>query len=169
MRQVHAKGLTGMQIKQVQLSKSDFEKMPERERLAILLLGHFANEINILSKLLIMSSNRMGDHNTAERRAHHSQTLVIGRLFAGKLFEGWNVIKAQYFGTKLSREYTPLLDDKAKAALDNLKTYFSNAKNPIRRVRNKLASHYDEDVVKEAFSRVPEAEDWEFLIARNYG
>ena len=68
--------------------------MPTAERTALLLLGHACNEINVLSKLILMARKQSHaiqfvDHVEA------AQTFVLMRLLIGKLHEAWEFFKAR--------------------------------------------------------------------------
>jgi hypothetical protein len=83
-----------MRVHRVNLTKARLAAMPIAERTALLLLGHAANEINVLSKLILMSRKQppaiqLVDHVEA------AQTFVVMRLLIGKLHEAWEMFKAR--------------------------------------------------------------------------
>ena len=62
----------------VNLTKSKLAAMPEAERSLLPLLGHANNEINVLSKLILMARKdepeiKLIDHVEAGRLCHHAR------------------------------------------------------------------------------------------------
>lgn len=106
----------------------------------MVVLAHALNEINTLNKLLFFST-RFTQEPLWIAHAQAAQALILARPLVGKLNETWVVLQKGYFGTKLSKVYSPLLESSATEALSFLKTYFSRA-NLINEVRNSFAFHY---------------------------
>src|SRR5260221_9485069 len=74
------------EIHRVNLTKSKLTAMPQAERSLLLLLGHANNEINVLSKLILMARKdkpeiKLIDHVEA------GQVFIILRVLIGKLHE----------------------------------------------------------------------------------
>jgi hypothetical protein len=87
-----------MEIHKVILSKEMLAEMPEAERTLLLLLAHANNEINVLSKLILMmrkdsAPSLIVDHVEA------GQTFIIMRLLIGKLHEAWELFKTRFRAT----------------------------------------------------------------------
>ena len=83
-----------MEVHRVNLTKARLAAMPAAERTALLLLGHASNEINVLSKLILMARKQppaiqLVDHVEA------AQTFVVMRLLIGKLHEAWELFKTR--------------------------------------------------------------------------
>jgi len=134
-----------MDIRKITFPKKIFNEIPENERLLFILLGHFNNELAILHKLLVYSMAKPRDDSEHELKAHNAQMLFLARLYAGKLFEGWEVVRKKILSTKeFSMEYEAMSSVEGKAAFDELKKYFGGT-NRIANVRNKYAFHYSSD------------------------
>jgi hypothetical protein len=151
----------------LELQPKDLMDIHEPERILLLQLSVVLNEINILNKLLVFSNQQLSDQ--VLREAQNSQTYFLLTILAGKLFESYKVIKQDYFGTRLSREYNDLLTDDGRSALDKLKTYFSRSKNAVEILRNKAVFHYDDDLLREGIKATPDDEHLEMYFSEYTG
>ena len=75
-------------VLKIPVPKDRLRAMPEEERALLILLGYVANQINLLSKLVIFSSNKPPDG--VEHALCAAQTQMLARLAIGVLNEGWN-------------------------------------------------------------------------------
>ena len=80
------------------------QKMPEHERVFTMLLGHIANEINILQKLIMMAQDSDDDPCTSEARGRTANTMCLLRVFVGKLNEVHDTVKERYMRAGSVRE-----------------------------------------------------------------
>jgi len=135
-----------MKVYEIPISKQQLDSIPADARLFFIQLGHLANELSTLNRLLLFVSNTTGT-TELERRARNSQALLLVRLCSGKLFEGWQMFQRDYFGSKLSKEYDRLLDESGKNSLTEIKQYFSK-NNLIKDIRDNFAFHYSSDDLK---------------------
>ncbi|HBL23361.1 MAG TPA: hypothetical protein DDZ40_04515 [Deltaproteobacteria bacterium] len=127
-----------MIIHKLVLSKTQFDLLPEKERILFVQIGHLANELTVLTKLLIFAHT---DSNLeVVRRAYTMQASVIARICIGKLFEGWRLLENSLFATSLSKKYEGKLPKVGAEILENLKKYFGK-KNLIPEIRNKFSFH----------------------------
>jgi len=156
-----------MELKRIVIKKSEFDTIPEKDRLFIVLISACTNEISILHKLITYSNYYVEDKtiNTAQ----NVQSFFLIKLLAGKLVEGYDIIRKDYFGSSLSREYAAELSEDSKAALTILHSYFKRNDNLIKLIRNKFSFHYDSDIVKEQLDKIPDEEDLELYLASNHG
>lgn len=134
-----------MKVIDVQLDQSKLLLLPEDERTLYFSLGHAANEINALAKLLYWAANGLA-RNEAERRGREALELLFIRLLAGKLNESWVLLKHKYFGVGLSKKYASKLDDVTKEVFQKLRKYFGS-ENACNKIRNQFAFHYSPDEV----------------------
>ena len=132
-----------MKVYEIPISQQQLDSIPLDERLFFIQIGHLANELSTLNRLLLFVSNTTGT-TELERRAKNSQALLLVRLCSGKLFEGWQMLQRDYFGSKLSKEYDSLLDESGKNSLNEIKRYFSR-NNLIKDIRDNFAFHYSSD------------------------
>lgn len=114
--------------------------MPSNERALLNVIGHALNEMNVVLKLFLLSSNYDFEPPVV-RHAQLCQTMVLSKLLVGKVHEIWSVLQKGYFGTGLSKTYRVDLESEHLDALDKLKKYFGR-KNVVESVRNQFAFHY---------------------------
>ncbi len=156
-----------MELKRIIIKKSEFDTIPENDRLFIVLISACANEVSMLHKFIAYSNYHVEDEtiNTAQ----NVQSFFLIKLLAGKLYEGFEIIRKDYFGSALSREHDVHLSKDSKIALTSLKSYFSRGDNLIKLIRNKFSFHYDSTLVREQLDGIPDEEDLELYLASNHG
>src|SRR5260370_4126340 len=81
-----------MEIYRAKLSRVKLAAMPEAERVLLLLLAHASNEINVLTKLIMMMRkddppSPIIDHVEA------GQTFILISLLIRKLHKAWELFK----------------------------------------------------------------------------
>jgi hypothetical protein len=147
-------------VLRIPVSKETLRTMPKTERALFLLLGYAANQINLLSKLVIFSSNKTPPDQT-EQMLSGAQTQMLGRLTIGVLHETWELIHKRFLGSPLGKEYTPKLDAGGTVALEKLKKTFGGS-NILNKIRSNYAFHhpYDSDIHK-AFERAAADKNWD--------
>jgi hypothetical protein len=129
-----------MILRKVLIRSEKLRSIPKRELTFFVQLGIFLNELLMLHKLLAFSKNYDPNHEIT-RKAQAAQSLIIARIWAEKLFEGWRLLDRKFWGSKISKKYDGLLNSQGRECLNNLKSYFSR-ENPIKKVRNCLGAHY---------------------------
>lgn len=146
-----------MIIYKLTVTKKQLNLFPEKERILFIQIGHLANELTILTKLLIYAHT--DSDREIIRRAYTTQASLIARICIGKLSEGWRLLEDNLFASKLSRKYETKLSEYGSEALQNLKKYFGK-KNLISKIRNKFSFHNpsSEDIKKRLGSIPDEAE-----------
>jgi hypothetical protein len=110
-----------MDIYPVQIPKVLLDAAPENERILHLMAGQLANELNILTKLTMIAFNPVAGHEILTH-ANRATGMLMLKLSAGKLNEGWQFISQQF--APLYKKYEATLSDTAKQRLDELKKYF---------------------------------------------
>ncbi|MCI0557461.1 MAG: hypothetical protein MN733_03120, partial [Nitrososphaera sp.] len=154
-----------MLIHKIPVVKAKLDVIPKRERVLFVLLGHFLDEISILNKLLLIAN--VQPEADLMRKAHTTQSLLIARMFIGKLLEGWQMLQRDFFSTVLSKHYEPKLQAPGDAALANLKRYFGKA-NLLQDIRNNFAFHYSSDQVKQQLATLEASYKSEIYLASDY-
>jgi len=81
-----------MKITKYTYSPERLAALPPQQLSALLLVGHFLTEANWLQKLLWMGTQDTTGHK-AERDARLAFNLMVTRLFAAKIHEGWNRLR----------------------------------------------------------------------------
>jgi hypothetical protein len=152
-----------MKIHTIDVTKEQLDQIPHLERAFCVHIGHLRHELMVLKKLLELSAKETPDDSIL-RDVHLSQQFIIARLLAGKVWEGWELIRKAYFGTKLSLIIEKELPDDTRTALDTLKKYF-RTKNLIGCVRNEFAFHYDPSRVQSQLGVVEPTDNLKIYIA----
>lgn len=150
-------------ILNAKLNKNLLKSIDETERAFIFSMVHFSNEMNALNKLLFWTSNKPSPSRVENLGRLTFQFMFI-RYFAGKLFEGYQLLSKSYQGSSLSKEYTPNLSEEAKSALKNINIYFSK-ENVIYKIRNTLAFHYDPKTLDNGFLDSPD--DFDIFLEKD--
>jgi hypothetical protein len=139
-----------MEVHHVELDRGKLAAMPETERVLLLLLAHASNEINVLSKLILM----MRKDNPTSPIVDHveaGQTFILMRLLIGKLHEAWELFKNRVQSDQTIRaKYVTQLRPEAANALEALNRNFGQG-SALTAIRNKISFHYtDKDNLTEA-------------------
>jgi hypothetical protein len=127
-----------MIIHKIKISKKHLSVFPEKERVLFVQIGHLANELTTLTKLLIYAHT--DSKLDVMKKAYTMQASVISRICIGKIFEGWLLLRGSFFETALSKKYEAKLSKAGLEALRNLKRYFGK-KNLFSEIRNRFSFH----------------------------
>ncbi len=159
-----------IEIHRVIFSKKQLADMPKEDRVLLLLMGHATNEINVLSKFILMM--RKDDPPTqVENFTEGGQIFIVMRILIGKLHEAWELFRTRAQSSKdLAEKYLKNLDEEGTKALKALNGYFGK-KNAVTEIRNKVAFHYKDkdDLFEQNFQRLSDAEPWEFYLSKTHG
>jgi hypothetical protein len=153
-----------MKIYQVKLSKGALALMPPEERKLLLLLGHVNNELNVLSKLTIMSGEQ--ESNKVVGLVQTGQTVILMRIHIGKLFEAWLLFSQRVLGNMLQmQKYLDKISEEAKKSRVEIQKQFGR-NGQFADIRNKISFHYkdDNDLIEQNFQSLPESELWDFYL-----
>lgn len=155
-----------MILTKIKIASDKLLLLEENERVFFIMVSVLANEIEIVHKLIVYSNTEQ--KNDVLIRAHNTQSMFLMKLLAGFLFEGWQVLQKDYFGSRLSKEYNGLLTGIGQESLNNIKSYFSH-ENYIDMIRNKFAFHYDSNEIKQDMSKLALGEELEMYLAEDHG
>lgn len=151
-----------MEVRVIPVKKSHLDKIPDMERAFYLHVGHLRNEITILYKLLTWTNNNQDAHQIM-KTVNTYQSLMMVRMLAGKLWEGWELVNKAYFATKVSQVIDSKLSPASKEALKELKSYFGK-KNIISMVRNQFAFHYSPQHIRDQLEEVEDTDQLEIYM-----
>jgi hypothetical protein len=159
-----------MEIFHAKLSREKLAAMPERERVLLLLLAHASNEINTISKLILMmrkdeAPSPIVDHVEA------GQIFILMRLLIGKLHEAWELFKIRVQSNRaIAEKCLPQLREDAANALKELNRHFGQGSS-LTAIRNKIAFHYTDkdDLTEINFKQLPPTEPLQFYLSRTVG
>jgi hypothetical protein len=156
-----------MKIRRLKITKQKLAAMPEKDRTLLLLLGHAVNEINVLSKLILMV-RKDDPQSDIINHVETGQCLIFLRLLVGKLHEAWLLFQKRVQADRTLRaKLLPQLDEAEGAtALKALNGHFGRG-SPLTDIRNKLSFHYtdDDNLTEENFQQLSDSEPWEFYLA----
>jgi hypothetical protein len=160
-----------MELRRVILTKSKLLALPSKERSLLLLLGQASNEINVLSKLILMVMRKDESPSPIVDHVETGQLCVLLRVLAGKLHEAWELFKKRVLADRpLAKKYLPQLENHGATALNRLKKHFGR-ESLLTEIRNKIASHYtDKDnLTEQSFQSVADTEPLEFYLTEVVG
>jgi len=144
------------------------DRLRQEERAVIVVMLQMMNEISILRKHLIFAGNGSENPKGAQRTAQRVVSLFLLRELAGKLYEGWEVLRKGYYGRRLSYSYEGRgghLSAKGKQARGKIDAYFKATDCLIKRIRDKHTSHYDIEAVEEGMKSHGPANPCPMLLA----
>jgi len=137
----------------IDLPSALIAKLPLNEQNLVVTFALAANELSALVRVITVAGHQEHDGFVYDAFIN-SQYLTLLKLYAGKIYETWELIRRRYFGTKLSAKYDSLLSPDALAALMALKKYFGHGKNIVSLLRNEGAFHYSRADVNNAIENV---------------
>lgn len=147
-----------MKIIRGRLDKGEALKIPDRERDVFLTIAHIQNEISILLRLVLWSSD-FSSSNEAVTQGQISVNLFLVKLLAGKLYEGWVFLTKHFFTCKsLAKNFNEIATSAQKTHLDVLKQYFKKD-NLVSKVRNNYAFHYSPTELGSTLKNIPDELD----------
>jgi hypothetical protein len=163
-----------MKLTKINISKAELLSMPKNELDLFIQLMNFNNDVNILQKLMVISGNsrEKASQNEIVGRSLSSQGLFFMRIQAGKLYEGWIMLKKHFFNNKtFSMEYNNKGSSQSKKSLSKLKKSFGKD-NLFKNIRNNYAFHYSKEssnnMVKQIIN-APDLEIFEIYFSEEYG
>jgi hypothetical protein len=113
-----------MEIYRAVLTKVKLAAMPETERVLLLLLAHASNEINVLTKLILMT-RKDDPPSPIVGHVEAGQIFILMRLLIGKLHEAWELFKNRVQSDRaIATTYIPRLRPEAATALQALNRHF---------------------------------------------
>ncbi|SEP41517.1 hypothetical protein SAMN02990966_05922 [Rhodospirillales bacterium URHD0017] len=140
-------------IHQIKLDPAALKALPKEVRRTVLLLGHVANEVNTLSRLLLFSVHKQ-DHPIKALFAE-ARSATILRLLIGVTFEGFRAIERTVLRSAHARPYLAHLAPGGEVALKQVKKALSDNKL-MAGIRNAYSFHLPtDDQIDAAFVRLP--------------
>lgn len=147
-----------MNIYRGRLNKAEVLRLPDHERKFFCAIAHLQNEISILLRAVLWSSDFLSDNET-EIQGQISISLFFVKLLAGKLREGWTIIEKFFFSHKsLSSDFLAHANPKQKEALEALSRYFGKG-NVIHDVSTDFAFHYSPEDLDAVLGATPDELD----------
>lgn len=160
-----------MEFVKIHISKKQLMSISEHERLFLINAMMLLNEMTTLLRCGLLTDSIAKEENETLQQAKVTQELFFYRTLAGKLYEGWVLMKKGYFSNKLiSAKYEAKLPRKAKIALNVLKRYFGK-NNQIENIRNNYSFHYPVIIaeINKLLEKIPKKETFDILIHKDIG
>jgi hypothetical protein len=153
-----------MKVYQAEITKEALASLQPEKRQLVLLLGHAANEINVLSKFALMIPRKDTSHELV-RQVETGQAVTLLLLHIGKLLEAWDLIKKRVNDCSQNARLLADMPSNGKVAYERLETVFG-PNNVFRKIRSNLSFHYLDkgDLVERNFSALPSAEPWRMIL-----
>jgi len=146
----------------LKIPRKIIKTMEEKERIFFIQFGEILNEINILYRCFLATSNLKWE-TEVEQKAKISQLFFFIRSLASKLYEGWIIINSGYVESTLSIKLDKALGSEATESLFKIRKYFGR-KNNILIIRNKLGFHYEYKMVGDGIKNLEEIEENDLKI-----
>lgn len=156
-----------MDLHVFKISREQFNLIPDKEQIFILQLCNLLNDLNILQKLALFSTNKKPKMSEFEHKAENAQAFFVFTILAGKLWEGWQMVNKDFFSKGLRPEYFDSLPLEGKESLFFLGTYFKEH-NIIEKIRNKFAFHYNSEEIKKELE-INKDENFELILSEFSG
>jgi len=148
-----------IEVFRIPISKAQLRAIPADERNLLLLSSHAVNQLLILRKLLIFSTNYRSE-NAIENTLSAGQSQIILRFLFGALAEAWEMVKRPINQKLIGKDYIGLIETDGVTAYGELNKHFGKS-NLLHRIRNTIAYHHPSaQELEAAFEDVPEDEDW---------
>lgn len=155
-----------MRIQKIPLRKHQIDSIPNPEKRLLFGMGHVANELAILQKLILVSSNE-NDQDEIQRDARLAQYLFFLELFAQKAVEAWKFL-LKHTGEVWFSDYMNDPDGRIASPFQSLDDYFKNP-NLLKKVRNKLSAHYDVDAINRGIASMNWAAEHQIYMSEHSG
>jgi hypothetical protein len=146
-----------MKLYVLPIPKDKLDIVPQAEKAFYIHAGHLRNELMVTLKILKASINKPSD-DPILTHVRVAQTFYLSRMLAGKIWEGWDLVKRSYLNKKLRPSIENYLSPEAKLSFKELEEYFAKKKNVINLVRNRFAFHYDPSLIEKQLESVDESD-----------
>ncbi len=151
-----------MELREFKITKAALDRLNDKEKCFFVQISNLFHEINALHRVTIFSNTTSGSVKTVvERTAQNSQSFFFLEVLAAKLVEGWKMVKRDYYGSQLSKDYCESLTLEAKEALSELKRYFERPNNRILELRDQYVFHYSSQSSEKILDKIRGLQDEE--------
>lgn len=141
-------------------SKADLDLVPEADRFFFLMATGLANDMQMLSKTLaVILDNDKPDCPKIVNQANSAFAMLILRMLAGRLNEGWKLLSSN--SKMLKVDYEPKMKASTRNTLTALRSYFNpkGKRSLISKVRDHVAFHSLRETVEAAYASLPATND----------
>ena len=154
-----------MEVHHLKIDRAKLAALPETERVLLLLLAHASNELNVLTKQILMI-RKDNPPSLIIDHVERGQTFIFMRLLIGKLHEAWELFRVRVQNNRaISMTFLPKLRTDAANALAALKRHFGQG-SALTAIRNKVSFHYSdkENLTETNFQQLAATEPLQFYL-----
>jgi len=149
------------EVYSLKFDKALFDAAPARQRAAYLMASQLWNDVNILSRQMLICQNPAdNDCSHAEKSAQLAAQILYLRFLAGRLHEGQSFYKCL---KSVLPSWKADLPEQAVSAIKSLNTYFNGNNSTITRLRKKVGFHADFDMFEESLLHIEGPHIEEFI------
>ena len=161
-----------MKVLRIPIPMDRLRSMTKEERAFLFLLGYAENQLVMIYKLIMFSTNK-----TPEREIEHqisaAQSHMLVRLAIGVVFEAWELVNNRLTKSLLGKQLRPNLGTTGEQALTELQKHFGSS-NLLNKLRNNFSFHNPDDAYIEAgFERASRNKDvdqyWTWYVTPHGG
>ncbi len=153
-----------IELDRFEIRKEDISALRDEEKAFLLPAGHASNQLNVLIKMINLSSNYSSESEIADKLAA-AQTHILIRLLYGTLGETIEWMKRPDTQRLIGKKYHERLSPDAKDAYARLKALWGH-RNVLHYLRNNYAFHFPKvEQILAGLASVPEEEDWSWYAA----
>jgi hypothetical protein len=139
--------------------------MPPEDRLHVVQFCHLANSISVLQKLLAYTFQK--SNVDLIWKANVTQGSLMGRMLAGVIVEGWKILKP-FLDSNRGQKVIARISAAGKTDAQALADY-SAKPNPIKRLRDKFAFHFDPATIRQELDVINPDRDYHLYLAQHQG
>jgi hypothetical protein len=142
-----------IKIYEIKLDRAAIDQMPPDARRNLFRFGHVANDINTLSRLLIISIKKYEDRIVA--MFGDARAASILRFLIGSTREGYLAVDRFILSSLFGREYLPRLTSEGEEALNRVKAHLGKMQL-ITGLRNEFSFHVPDNAeIDRAYGKLP--------------
>lgn len=147
-------------------TKADLKEVPEDKVIFFFMMAQLHNDMNAMLRVAISNypKTKEGEEEGAEEINQAITCFMAIRVLAGRLEEGWKVIKER-FGRYFTEYETRI---HPQESYKTLRIYFSSP-NVIRSIRDKAGYHFNIESMRRSYRDLPDEIDFRDYNAKILG
>lgn len=157
--------MTTATIYRLALPKSKLAALGETERRLVLVMGHAANELSTLQRLVVFSLQPEWNDEVLDKIATGRANVLI-RLLAGKAWETVELIRRRVQENRVAVSYVAKMTDEGRGAFDRIRKLWGQDEGAILPALRKFhAFHYpSNEAIDAAFDEIGDDEPLEAYL-----
>jgi hypothetical protein len=147
----------------VQVDAPAIKRLSNRERNQLVGCMHAHNELTVLNRLFMCTTEYPEDADELHSSAQSVQVWCLLQVLVGKTFETWKMLEDRFLGSNPVDPMVGRLNAEHRERLAWLERYFGSKNNALATIRDKAAFHYDKLNTAQTVSRLAANEDVVYL------